>query len=140
MAHLQGKDFDIELNKRTNILTCRYGEMLCAETTAYVYNASQRLVWDHGVENLKGIIFDFTQVQHATENNRPTVKTFSDRINSRMDFSNVPVALIVSNLFQRDIVSQTLKNSSGQHRKRIVGSYEEAHQIIEDWHNQVLRV
>ena len=111
----------------TEIGTITYQETLTPQRTAEAYeflytNAVNGLVT---LQNVRGLIFDFRNVQRFEQGNFQAVKRESRRANEDLDLSHIPVALLVSNLYQEEMVKVASKITGQEKRIRIVHSEEE---------------
>ncbi|MFN8371794.1 MAG: hypothetical protein U0694_02810 [Anaerolineae bacterium] len=119
------------------ILFVTYRGLVTADTSAKVYAWIGRLVQqssDIGVA--RGSVYDFRAVKDFVVGSITTTQTRSQTLNTKVDISNHPVALIVGNLYQRMTVKTTMNVTPQQRRKRIVESMDEALAFINEWHQQ----
>lgn len=110
-----------------------YRGKLGADVTVLVYDWIDTVVSSVGVENIMGEIFDFRGVQEFLPENLQTARKTSKRMNVRLDTSQIPVALVVGNAYQEEMLRGPMQVSPDHARKRIVKSEDEALQFINEW-------
>ncbi|MCL4252165.1 MAG: hypothetical protein KJ043_00120, partial [Anaerolineae bacterium] len=89
---------------------------------------------DYGIDNMLGQIFDFRKVQAFEESNLSTARRTSNRMNMRVDTSNIPVALLVNDFYHEEILRGSMRIPAEHVRKRIVWSEDDALSYIKNWH------
>lgn len=134
MVSVEEQGYAIDFDSKTGVLTATYGEILNGRYTAEVYSACLNILADEGVENVRGVIFDFRQVKVSEKDNLRTAQSSSYRANKKVDMSNLPVALVATSPLQQAIVKVSVKVGADQHRKRIVSTSEEALAFFTEWH------
>src|SRR5258708_4643188 len=55
-------------------------------------------------------------------------------LNQRIDLSQLPVAYVVKNLYQREVAQMFVKMAPQANRRAIIDSLEKGLKFIEDWH------
>lgn len=85
-----------------------------------------------------GCIFDFRKVTVFNTGNLSTFQRKTREYNQGIQDNPIPVAMIVANLYQEKMVQISSKISPGEHRKRIVKSFEEAKTFFDEY-NQTHR-
>lgn len=133
-------NFKLEINQasayfdsQTQIAHIRYSGILSADVTVDVYRWLDEIYHDIGSENICGQIFDFRDVQSFSEDNLQTARKTSNRMNMKVDNSHIPVALIVANHEQEEILRGPMRIPAEHVRKRIVWSDDEALQFLKEW-------
>ena len=125
-----------ELNRESNVMIGTYAEVLTGDMTARVYIAGLRFVHEIGVENLRGIIFDFRKVQRFSRDNLPAAQSESYRANRNLSLDHVPIAMVVETPIQEQMVRISMQSTPGQNRKRIVHTIEEGYAFIDAFNQQ----
>ena len=116
------------------IVYVAYQGILNADANVEVYNWLEELYKEVDVKNLYGLVFDFRGVEEFDDSNLKTARRSSSRMNMRVDTSHVPVALIVGDPHQQEILLGSMRISPKHARKKIVWSDDEAHEFLEEWH------
>lgn len=122
--------FDAE----TRLVIVTYSGELDAATTTRVYEWLADLADAQGIESLRGEIFDFRQVTEFMPDNLMAARKVSRRMNLRHDVQNLPVAMIVKDFIQEEILRGPMQNVKENVRKRIVRSMDDALAFIDNWH------
>ncbi len=125
-----------EVNPETGIVCIIYRNILNATTTMQTYAWIAKATETFSVDALRGAIFDFRQVETFDHSNLNTTRSESRRVNDELDFSHVPVALIVETAYQESFVRMSMKITPQQDRKRVVHSMDGALHFIKKWHQQ----
>jgi hypothetical protein len=115
------------------ILHVAYFGHVTAETTSAIYQWGWRLSEEVGPENIYGMIIDFSAVLAFAPQSVGTALRESRRINRTFDLSHLPVAHIVKNLYQEQMVTISTDLSGQPERMRLVYSEDEALSFIENW-------
>ncbi|RMG83054.1 MAG: hypothetical protein D6712_13680 [Chloroflexi bacterium] len=113
-----------------------YRGPMTADLTIRVYRWIAELAKIISPQDVHGGIFDFRDVTNFESYSLSTVMNESRKLNMKMDFSHVPVALIVSSGLQEQMVRVVMKVTPQDHRKAIVHSEEEAWTFIEEWNKK----
>ncbi len=87
-----------------------------------------------GITNVRGGVFDFREVTKFGGYNFTVVRQERQKVKAKHDFSHIPTALIVKNLFQERMVMISLKITEKSERVKIVEDMESALDFIQDWH------
>ncbi|MCU0480550.1 MAG: hypothetical protein MUE54_04980 [Anaerolineae bacterium] len=119
----------------THITRIEYRGILDGDVTIQVYDWLDDLYRDIGLDAIMGQIFDFRKVQAFEESNLSTARRTSNRMNMRVDTSNIPVALLVNDFYHEEILRGSMRIPAEHVRKRIVWSEDEALNYIKNWHN-----
>jgi hypothetical protein len=109
----------------TGIGTTTYQAVLLPQHTAEAYQWFAAYLDRIGLQNIRGLIFDFRNVQKFEQGNFQAVKRESKQINTELDLSHFPVALLISNLYQEEMVRVASKITGQEKRIRILHSEEE---------------
>lgn len=117
----------------THIITVAYRGVLDGDVTANVYGWLEELYKKVSVTQVKGQIFDFRQVERFDDSNLTVARRASNRMNMLQDTSQFPVALIVANPEQEEVLRGPMRISEGHQRKRIVRNADEALSFIDNW-------
>lgn len=109
-----------------------YGQIEGAASEA-AYTWLTQVINAVGVENLYGEIFDFRAVTQFTTENLIGARKHSRRFNLKQDTRQFPVALIVANAMQEEILRGPMRVVPENTRKRIVHSQAEARAFLDEW-------
>jgi hypothetical protein len=123
-------------DEERQILNVTYRGAVTADVTRQVYAWIQRLITAYGLTTATGTVFDFREVTSFVVGNLTAIQYNSYQLNNLVDLHDHPVALLVSNIYQRAMVKAALNVTPQQQRKRIVHTLEGAWAFIEDWHTQ----
>jgi hypothetical protein len=141
-SYLDSKMSDFELvldnanvvyDPTSHIITVTYQGVLDGNVTADVYHWLEELYKTISVNEVKGQIFDFRQVTRFDDSNLTVARRASNRMNMIQDTSQFPVALIVANPEQEEVLRGPMRIPEGHQRKRIVRSQQEALDFIHKW-------
>jgi|GEM_PF-3406340 len=124
----------------TRIFHVHYKGTLDADTTnrAYSWLFTQGTVVG-GVENIYAFIFDFTKVTKFRRDNTFATKRQSQTAKVAVDLSRVPAALVVSNIYQEQLVLLSMKVNDVEERTKICKSHAEAMTFIELFHHNLAK-
>jgi hypothetical protein len=118
------------------LVVVKYRGVVNSMVTAAVYGWVLELVANVPIETSRGSIYDFREATHFDNTNLRTVQRSSKKINVQVDVSNHPVALLVSNMLQEQMVRVSMKITPQEERKRIVKSEQDALAFINDWNEK----
>lgn len=121
-------------NPQNGILRVSYTEKVTSEVTSAIYQWGWKLSESVGTENIYGMITDFRDVESFAPQSLGTALKESRRINQAFDLRRLPVALIVKNMYQEQLVNISTDLSGHPDRMKIVYSVEEALAFIDQWH------
>jgi hypothetical protein len=118
------------------ILFVTYRDVISPDTTAQVYAWIGRLLATEpdAVMRARGSIYDFSEVMGIDSRNLTSAQRQSQQLNTKVDMSSHPVALVVTDPLQEQLLRVTMKISPQQERKRIVRTMEEAHAFINSFY------
>jgi hypothetical protein len=125
-AHAQ---YDAE----SRIVYVIYRGLLSAEASTQVYHWLHDLMLELGSENLYGEVWDFREVQEFLPDNLMDARKKSRGLNLRINV-DFPVAMVVKDFYQEEILRGPMQNVPENTRKAIVRSMDEAHQFLTEWH------
>jgi hypothetical protein len=121
------------------VLMVIYHATISSQTTAELYAWIQRITANATPEDTTiGGIFDFREVKEFVSGNLSSVQRRSTDLNRKVDTSSYPVALLVSTLYQEQLVRAVMKSTPGQDRKKIVRSLEDAMTFLKTFHEKRL--
>lgn len=123
-------------DKDTQIVFVTYQGELTADDSSTVYTWLNKLIQDVGIENIYGEIFDFRQVTEFMRDNLMDARKKSRGLNLRNPVQQFPVAMIVKDFYQEEILRGPMQNVPENIRKRIVQTPEEARAFLDEWHTQ----
>jgi len=116
------------------IVFVRYHGALTADASSAVYEWLETLIRTYGSETIYGEIWDFREVTQFMPDNIMDARKNSRRINLRMDTKSIPVAMVVKDFFQEEILRGPMKNVPENQRKSIVRNMNDAHAFLDAWH------
>lgn len=111
-----------------------YSGILGAEDSASAYQWLAELIAEIGIENIHGEIFDFRKVRQFQPDNLIDARKNSRKLNLRVNIHSTPVAMIVRDAVQEEILRGPMRNVPENKRKRIVQSEDEAFAFFREWH------
>ncbi len=129
--------FAAYLNEETKIPHVTYPEYLIPQVTIDMYAWFGDLIDERGIENLRGCIFDFRQVKKFHPSNFRTARAESRKINDKADLSAFPVAFLVEDMKQEQMLRVSLRLTQNPARLRILYSFESAVAFIKDWYKEL---
>ncbi|MEL6148291.1 MAG: hypothetical protein AAFU54_09855 [Chloroflexota bacterium] len=113
-----------------------YSGVLEAEDSSAAYEWLQSLIEQVGIENIRGEIFDFTEVRLFQPDNLIDAKKNSRKLNLRVNIHNTPVAMVVRDAVHREILRGPMRIVEENRRKRIVDTMDEAYAFFEEWESE----
>lgn len=111
-----------------------YSGILAAEDSAAAYKWLSQLIEVIGIDVIYGEIFDFTGVKQFQPDNLIDARKNSRKLNLKVDIHSTPVAMIVRDTVQEEILRGPMRNVPENKRKRIVTSVNEALSFFAEWH------
>jgi hypothetical protein len=123
-----------EYNAEEGIAYITYNGNLTAEVTTVVYDWLSELIEAIGIDNMYGEVFDFRDVEEFMPDNLLQARRKSRGYNLRNDVKKLPVAMIVSNFYQEEILRGPMQNVEENKRKRIVRKMDDALAFLHEWH------
>lgn len=108
--------------------------MLTLATTASVYAWNNEVLQKVDIKAIKGMFIDFRTVKKFDFKNLQTASKESRGLNQKFDLSALPVAVLVKNMYQEQMVSISMKLTAQTQRMRMVYTEAEALQFLHDWH------
>lgn len=115
----------------------RYSGILGSDDSAAAYRWLSELIDAVGIEQIYGEIFDFREVRQFQPDNLIDARKNSRKLNLKIDIHSTPVAMIVHDAVQEEILRGPMRNVPENKRKRIVQSREEAIAFFDEWHTQL---
>jgi hypothetical protein len=113
-----------------------YPVQITPEITAKMYAWSTILAARYDPSSLSSL-YDFRAVKDFGSGTITTVRGESSQINQQHDLSRHPVALVVETHLQEQMVRTVMNITSGQKRKKIVRTIEEAHAFFIKFHAEM---
>jgi hypothetical protein len=123
-------------DEEKQIARVKYSGILGSDESNAAYRWLEGVIQNIGIENIYGEIFDFTGVTQFQPDNLIDARKNSRKLNLRVDIHSTPVAMIVRDEVQKEILRGPMRNVPENRRKRIVQSEEEAFAFFEEWHAQ----
>jgi hypothetical protein len=117
----------------SRIVFITYRGLLSAEASTQVYHWLHDLMLELGSENLYGEVWDFREVQEFLPDNLMDARKKSRGLNLRINV-DFPVAMVVKDFYQEEILRGPMQNVPENTRKAIVRTMDEAHQFLAEWH------
>lgn len=121
-------------NPEEKIAYVVYSGILGADDSAAAYQWLNSLIQEIGIENIQGEIFDFTNVRQFQPDNLIDARKNSRKLNLKVDIHSTPVAMVVRDTVQEEILRGPMRNVPENKRKRIVHSRDEAYAFFREWH------
>lgn len=118
----------------TRIVFISYRGDLDGETSTFVYNWLTKIIEAVGIENIYGEIFDFREVEQFMPDNLMDARRNSRRYNMKNNVKKLPVAMVISNHFQEEILRGPMQNVEENKRKAIVWNFDDAVNFLNSWH------
>jgi len=136
MQPLQEENVTAHYDEEKELVYIIYFGILGSEASTAAYAWLEDLINDVGVDAIRGEIFDFTQVTQFRPDNLINARRHSKMLNLRTDTENMPVAMIVKDMVQEEILRGPMRNVPENKRKRIVHSEDEAYAFIDEFHDK----
>ena len=127
----------ITYDSRNQVIVVSYHKELNAENTIMMYQWLFDSIEKRGLSGVRGVVYDFTDVQKFTPSNLISTQRGSMAINAKADLSRIPVAMIVKTIIQEQQVGIAMNITPGEQRKRIVKSMSQALTFISDFHKSL---
>lgn len=134
IAPLEMEKASAYFDDESRIAFVKYSGVLSAEESTAVYDWLADLVEAVGLEGIYGEIFDFRKVQEFASDNLMQARRNSRRYNMRNNVRRLPVAMIISNFYQEEILRGPMQNVEENKRKTLVYKMEEAVDFLHQWH------
>lgn len=136
---VETEKFSAHYDINTCLLNVAYHGILSPAMTTEFYKWLGSMMRDYPehVMKARGSIYDFHDVTEFENSNLTTASRQSQQLNMRTDLKNHPVALVVKNKLQEQILRLAMKITPHDERIRIVWSMEEATNYINDFHRQL---
>jgi hypothetical protein len=126
LEFLKTENAEIYVDEETDILYIVYNGEISPQVTAQVYGWQAQHSRPEILKMLRGSIYDFRNVTKFNPGNLSTIQRKSRELNTTIQEYHIPVALLVSNFYQEQMVRVSSQISPNEERKRIVKSVEEA--------------
>lgn len=123
-------------DEETHIARIKYSGLLTADESLAVYDWLGDLLQEVGLDNIYGEIFDFRLVREFASDNLMEARRNSRRYNMRNNVRRLPVAMIVSNYYQEEILRGPMQNVEENKRKTIVWNEADAVAFLVEWHEK----
>jgi hypothetical protein len=111
-----------------------YMGILGADESAAAYKWLAELIELVGIDTIYGEIFDFTKVTQFQPDNLIDARKNSRKLNLRVEIHSTPVAMIVRDEVQMEILRGPMRNVPENRRKRIVQSMDDALAFFAEWY------
>lgn len=134
---LEKDGFAAYLNEETKIPHVTYPDHLTPTVTINMYKWFGDLIDEWGLDNLRGCIFDFTHVTKFHPSNFRTARAESRKINDKADLGKFPVAFLVQDMKQEQMLRVSMRLTQNPARLRIVYSIDSAIAFIKEWYSQL---
>ena len=135
---LQLDQADARYDTEQKIAIINYHGALGDHIAIDVYTWLDDVISIVGIDNMRGEIFNFQDVEDFGLTNLMLARQKSKSINIRKDTSRIPIALVVKNVYQEEILRGPMQVSPDNKRKKIVHSEKEAIDFINNWHNSLM--
>lgn len=121
-------------DEETGIVYIAYQGLLDNTASTAVYDWLGDLINSIGIDKIYGEIFDFREVAEFMPDNLIDARRNSRRYNMKNDVKKLPVAMIVKDFVQEEILRVPMQNVKENERKAIVHSMEDAEAFLHTWH------
>lgn len=132
IAPLEHPNASARWDEETRIAFIEYVGALSGEASTAVYNWLADVNTEIGVPY--GEVFDFRKVTEFLPDNLMEARKKSRRRNLRLDVHHLPVAMIVKDFYQEEIMRGPMQNVPENTRKAIVRTMDEAIAFLHQWH------
>ncbi len=130
---LQIEQASAHFDEDARIVYVTYRGSLGEAVNVQVYDWLDRLLKSVDLKTVYGEIFDFQKVSEFQTDNLEAARKSSKRVNLKRNVSQLPVALVVGNAYQHQILEIAMRVTPDHQRKRIVRSQAEALTFLEEW-------
>lgn len=134
MEALKREQATAYFDEDSRIAYITYRGVISGEESTAVYDWLADLVEEQGLENIYGEIFDFRLVSEFAADNLMEARRNSRRYNMRNNVRNLPVAMIISNYYQEEILRGPMQNVEENKRKTVVWNMDDARAFLDEWH------
>lgn len=134
IAALKHENAEASYDEASGIAHITYQGLLTADATNAVYEWLGDLIDEVGLDELYGEVFDFRAVKEFMPDNLIDARRNSRRYNMRHDVKRLPVAMIIANYYQEEILRGPMQNVEKNKRKAIVWNMDEAIAFLHEWH------
>lgn len=134
---LQQEQVQAHYEPEEKIVYVRYTGILGSDASDSAYNWLAQLIEEIGIDNIYGEIFDFCAVTQFQPDNLINARKHSRKLNLRVNVHETPVAMVVRDAVQEEILRGPMRNVPENRRKRIVHSYDEALAFFEEWYREI---
>jgi len=124
-------DFVAYYDSEKAVAMIQYRNTLTSKVTAAAYLWLHDLLAGIDIAAVKGCFFDFQPVKIFQFGNIQEVRRQSGELNRTYDLSHIPVALVVKDIYQEEIVTQGMQLNPQQKRLKLVHSLEDGYQFFE---------
>jgi hypothetical protein len=136
MKTLDHSNAQAYFDPETGIAHITYFGLLTAEASTAVYDWLADIAQKVGIEKIYGEIFDFREVTEFLPDNLLEARRKSKRYNLSNDIRQLPVAMIVKDFYQEEILRGPMQNVEENQRKTIVQNMDDAVQFLHQWHHE----
>lgn len=134
IAPLATEQVSARYDDESKIAFIKYSGVLSAEESIAVYDWLADLVDVVGLDTMYGEVFDFREVTEFAPDNLMQARRNSRRYNMRNNVRRLPVAMIVSNFYQEEILRGPMQNVEENKRKTVVREMNDAIAFLNKWH------
>ena len=125
---------DGHFDEATKIVWVIYPKILAPEVTIKMYTWYDQLAQElGGFSAMKGCIFDFRNVRKFHPQNARTAQVESRKINEKYDLSAFPVAFLVKDMYQEQMLRVSMRITQNSSRLRLVFTEDEGVKFILNW-------
>ncbi|MCA9893610.1 MAG: hypothetical protein KC615_11545 [Anaerolineae bacterium] len=122
-------------DETTHIVYVTYRGSLDSDASSAVYEWLNQLIEMVGTESIFGEIWDFRNVDQFMPDNLQDARKNSRIMNLKQNTGRFPVAMIVKDYYQEEILRGPMKNVPENTRKAIVRSTEAGLAFLQEWHS-----
>jgi len=133
MQSLQVEHAQARFDEDSRLVHVTYTGEIDGNATVAVYDWLEQLYHEVDINTIRGQVFDFRQVTSFAQDNLVLARRNSSRMNMKTDVSHCPAALLISDFYHEEILRTGMRISDQNVRKRIVWSYDDALDFINNY-------
>jgi hypothetical protein len=134
---IRSPNLSTNFDEAKGIVLINYHGHHTPEIGGQAYQWARSLLEMVGPEAIRGVIFDFSDVDVFEETTFSLAKARHEGVNRVADMSHHPVAVVVATPYQEQMVSAVSMLTHSETRTALVNSCEEAMEFIETWHAEL---
>jgi hypothetical protein len=136
IKRLDQKNIKADYDEKQSIAYITYSGELSASDSDAAYAWLNQLIEIISTKSLYGEVFDFRGVKSFSTENLIDARKNSRKMNIMINTQDFPVAMIVANDMQEQILRGPMRVMEENPRKRIVKTTDDALAFLNEWHSQ----